>query len=683
MKDPDQKAPEGGHPPIDLLTVDVWDTVLRRRCHPDAVKLHLARYLLLTYREAIDPSYREVSELLKLRQKAEGLLGQETQKKGFDDEYHHQEVYGLWLDLIGLKALPDRLHLIDQLSSLEWEQEKWVSYVDSGIEDEIASRPAKEVAFLSDFYWSGDTLRRLLDHHQVGHWFSSGHVSCDIGLNKRSGRLYPHIHAHYDVLPQKHLHMGDNPHADIHAAKAFGIGTHHYLPEKAHAERLQRERLFHDREALIEGIVEGFPRDIPSETRSQEAFRFGQQWSTLFVGFVLEVMERGIRDGVEAIYFLTREGEFFLKIYQGLQEGNALGFETKPAHLLHVSRLATFSASLESFSIKEMMRLWSLYSVQSMAALLKSLGLDLETFEALIKKHGMDPKEPITYPWLHEGVKAFFEDPEVLNLIGPLLSQKKASLLDYLQSRGIDSESQKIGIVDIGWRGTIQDNLALTLPHVGFEGYYLGLNGFLNEQPRNAQKTAFGPDARDPDFKGDLLHHVAPLEMLSNASSGSVVAYQKGDEGVEVVTLKDEAENQVHEAFVADFQRGVLSTVSEWAHQIRTHTLMAEEMKASSMRVWREMIGSPPTFLGEAYFQLNHNETFGVGGFIDKGQFIRTQDVWLAFIHRPSRLRLVQSLNQVGWLEGLLARRDLGLFFSLSLKLFLKVTGYKERLLRG
>jgi hypothetical protein len=150
-----------------------------------------------------------------------------------------------------------------------------------------------------------------------------------------------------------------------------------------------------------------------------------------------------------------------------------------------------------------------------------------------------------------------------------------------------------------------------------------------------------------------------------------------------VVTLKDEAENQVHEAFVADFQRGVLSTVSEWAHQIRTHTLMAEEMKASSMRVWREMIGSPPAFLGEAYFQLNHNETFGVGGFIDKGQFIRTQDIWLAFIHRPSRLRLVQSLNQVGWLEGLLARRDLGLFFSLSLKLFLKVTGYKERLLRG
>jgi FMN phosphatase YigB (HAD superfamily) len=686
MKDRHSPKRSGHRPTVDLLTVDIWDTVLRRQCHPDAVKLHLARFLLLTHRDQIDPSCRGVWALLRLRQEAERAIGEAAKEKGLDDEYHHQEVYGLWLDLMGMKAIShgfsNRLHLIDRLSSLEWAQEKWVSYVDSEIEDEIALIPAKEVAFLSDFYWSGDALRRLLDHHQVGHWFSSGHVSCDVGLNKRSGRLYPHIHAHYDVLPEKHVHVGDNPHADIHAAKAHGIQTQHYLPEKAHAKRLHLEETFSDRRGFIRGVSERLTGDVPPACRSPEAYRYGQRWSILFVGFVLEVMERGILDQVDALYFLTREGEFFLKIYQGLQEGNALGFEAKPAHLLEVSRLATFAASLDAFSIQEMMRLWSLYSVQSMAALLKSLGLDLETFSALIEKHGLDPQEPMTYPWLHDGVKAFFEDPEVAAVMGPLLSQKKALLLLYLKSRGFDEGAQRVGIVDIGWRGTIQDNLAKTLPTVDFEGYYLGLNGFLNEQPKNTRKSAFGPDAREPDFSGALLQQVALLEMLTNASSGSVVAYRMGDQGVEVVTLKDEGEHQVHEAFVVDFQRGVLATVPEWAHQIRVHALMAEEIKAPAMAMWQEMIQSPPPFLGEAYFKLHHNETFGVGGFVDKGRVITTREVWAALFHRPSRLRLVQSLNQIGWLEGLLARRDLGIIFILSLKLFLAVSGYKERLLR-
>ena len=687
MKDRHSPKRSGHHPPVDLLTVDIWDTVLRRHCHPDAVKLHVARFLLLTHGDQIDSSCRGVWALLRLRQEAERAIGAAAKEKGLDDEYHHQEVYGLWLDLMGMKAIsdgvPDRLHLIDRLSSLEWEQEKWVSYVDSEIEEQLALIPAKEVAFLSDFYWGGDTLRRLLDHHQVGHWFSSGHVSCDVGLNKRSGRLYPHIHAHYNVLPEKHLHVGDNPHADIHAAKAHGIKTHHYLPRKAHAERLEREQLFYDREGLMRLIVETLSSDTPSETRSLEAYRTGQRWSMLFVGFVLEVMERGMRDGVETLYFLTREGEFFLKIYQGLQEGNALGFETKPAHLLHVSRLATFAASLESFSIKEMMRLWSLYSVQSMAALLKSLGLDLETVSTLIEKHGLDPQEPITYPWLHDGVRAFFEDPEVAAIIDPLLHQKKARLLDYLKSRGLDGGARRVGIVDIGWRGTIQDNLAKTLPTVDFEGYYLGLNGFLNEQPKNTRKSAFGPDAREPDVSGDLLQQVALLEMLTNSSSGSVIDYRLDGDGVRVVSLKDEGEQEVHEAFIVDFQRGVLATVPEWANQVRTHGLTAAEMKVPSMAIWREMIQSPPAFLGAAYFKLNHNETFGVGGFVDKGRLMRTRDIWAAFFHRPSRLQLVQSLNEIGWLEGLLARRDLGVVFTLSLKLFVTVSGYKERLLRN
>jgi hypothetical protein len=47
--------------------------------------------------------------------------------------------------------------------------------------------------------------------------------------------------------------------------------------------------------------------------------------------------------------------------------------------------------------------------------------------------------------------------------------------------------------VDIGWRGTIQDNLAHVLPEKTLFGHYLGLARVLNEQPVNCRSTPSAP----------------------------------------------------------------------------------------------------------------------------------------------------------------------------------------------
>ena len=87
----------------ELLTVDVWDTLLRRRCHPDGVKLHVCRYLLLKWGDRLDPVCRDPWILLRLRQQAEKEIGDEKQAQGFDDEYGHLDVYRRWLDLAGFE----------------------------------------------------------------------------------------------------------------------------------------------------------------------------------------------------------------------------------------------------------------------------------------------------------------------------------------------------------------------------------------------------------------------------------------------------------------------------------------------------------------------------------------------------------------------------------------------------
>ncbi|MGB4782617.1 hypothetical protein, partial [Candidatus Methylomirabilis sp.] len=52
-------AEAGGTSEYHLMTVDVWDTLLRRRCHPDAVKLHVCCWLLRCHGRRLPPEYRD------------------------------------------------------------------------------------------------------------------------------------------------------------------------------------------------------------------------------------------------------------------------------------------------------------------------------------------------------------------------------------------------------------------------------------------------------------------------------------------------------------------------------------------------------------------------------------------------------------------------------------------------
>ena len=61
-----------------LFTIDVWDTILRRNCHPDEVKLFTARALLLVHGSKLRPEVRDATALLHARQLAEHDLGRES-----------------------------------------------------------------------------------------------------------------------------------------------------------------------------------------------------------------------------------------------------------------------------------------------------------------------------------------------------------------------------------------------------------------------------------------------------------------------------------------------------------------------------------------------------------------------------------------------------------------------------
>ena len=650
----------------ELRTLDVWDTLLRRRTHPDCSKLASARALALRLAPDLKKNYLDYHAIFRERCMIEG----EYAKRGPDGEYTLAEVMAELITRIvdNKRAIAIETER-DYILQYEFEFEIQNTYPDPHIRQFIESYPAKKTLYLSDFYMPAADIQRLLDWHGVQAIAASGISSCDVGLNKRSGRLFRHVHEVYDVEPKDHVHIGDNAHADVKIPKTIGIDSVLFQPDDEHGKREEREKLYQSRDYLFRHITEQacatFPPDVEKLTAYQQAaWKLGLNAGPLVIGFVLYIAEQSLKDKVEKLYFFTREGEFYLQVWKALFPDNKLAGQALPAaDTLEVSRLATFCASLRDVSTDELMRVWNLYSTQSLHTLFITLAIDPEICRPLCEEHGINMDEDIVHPWKDAGVQALFKDVRFRDILQNVITQKKNILEAYLHQHGCTVTQKRIGIVDIGWRGTIQDNLSYLLPDTQIFGYYMGLQAFLNVQPDNCIKSAFGPDANRSHRDVDLLDAVSLLEMLCNAPSGSVLGYQKDENGkVRAVRIKDDEENKAFYDFVLFFQQALLQTAGLWREYIDRYVVSSEDLRDHACVIWRNFLSGKNGNLMAVYESLNHNETFGVGKFIKQSNLPEVRDVVRAVFHKKDRQKFIQFLRHNQLVTAISGRSDIGHF---------------------
>lgn len=615
-----------------LLTVDVWDTILRRRCHPDEVKLFVARALLLAHAEQIQPHLRTPMALFHLRQYCEHVIGQESVAMGLDDEYRLDAVLARCVTYAMPTASPAAVETIARwLLELELAQEHRVTDADPNVAKLLeAAGPTRKIA-LSDFYFDAADLRALLKAKVPHIAFDDVVTSADVGLNKRSGRLFRYIVDRERITPAQISHIGDNEHADVAVPAAQGIHAVHYLPHHETAVRAGHRNRWAVR-ATPAALTHALRGEIARNVRAprgmsidqQEMFYFGARCAPLYVGLVLRAIEEALTRKVPTVHYFTREGVFFRQVHDAIADAapgkSLLGVPLPASEILEVSRLATFCASLREVTAKEFMRMWNLYSTQSIGGLLASLDIPEIAVRPILEFHSIDPTEQIQYPWLDARVQGLLADRRFTGTILRARSQRRAVLHRYLASHGfVDDGAPKV-IVDIGWRGTIQDNLAHACPGSFISGIYLGMHRVLNEQPANVAKSAYACDAAlDPVHAGLLLEHVQPLEVLSNSPDGSVRGYRPTEGGIEVERAFDAGETAMWENAVQHFQRGVLAAVPVIVRWIRDYAFSAADLQPMATAAVRDIMAMPPMALCREFYRLRHNETFGLGSFVEMG----------------------------------------------------------------
>ena len=617
-----------------IISFDIWDTIIKRKCHPEEVKLATARYIVLKYNYELKDEYKNIYEILKERDEIEAEECKKNKEKGFDDECRILDVF----KILEKEIFNKDMNIEEELLREEIEQEKRVIYINPDILPIFEKYKDLKMYCISDFYMGAEALKELLDYLKIPAKIEKIYSSADYLLNKRTGNLYKKAEEELGVKPEDHIHVGDNQYSDIEVANNLGIETikttkteFDFVPEKG--------RKFNFDLSCVKK---------EEKTKEDKIFNTGLELAPLLYFFGYSIVEYAIKNKINKVYYATREGETFIKIHEIIKENNPFGVELPESDIIEVSRMGTFSASLKEFSIPELLRLWSQYRTQSMKALFKTLAIDIEPYKKYLEKYDLKPEENIIDPWFDLRVQKLCADREFTDKIQVELDRKRSELLEYFEKqKKITNNEEPMFMVDIGWRGTIQDNLAHIFTNKEIGGYYLTLYDYYNLQPKNTYKISFIDDKNIRN--NEVASMITLLEWIYNPGTGSVTGYK---DGKAIRRAKDE-ETKIVSEYIKPMQEGMLAGAKVINEYMKYHPYEAEETKQCVYELIRKTKTNPSKELIEAYYSMVFNDTFGTAEYVEK-------DDKLTPLQKLNIFKCRNILRKESWKEAFIVYNNLG-----------------------
>ncbi len=617
-----------------IISFDIWDTIIKRKCHPEETKLATARYIVLKYNNELKDEYKNIYEILKRRDEIEAEECKKNKEKGFDEECRILDVF----KILEKEIFNKEMNIEEELLREEIEAEKRVIFINPEILPIFEKYKDLKMYCISDFYMSAENLKELLDYLNIPVKIEKIYSSADYLLNKRTGNLYKKAEEELGIKTEDHIHVGDNQYSDIEMANSLGIETikttkteFDFVPEKG--------RKFNFDLSCVKK---------EEDSKEDRIFNTGVDLAPLLYFFGYSIIEYAIKNKIPTVYYATREGETFIKIHELIKENNPFGVKLPSSDIIEVSRMGTFSASLKEFSILELLRLWSQYREQSMKALFKTLAIDIKPYQKYMDKYDIDIEEKILCPWFDARVQELCLDKEFTEQVNKEIKRKREEILEYFEkSKGIVNDAKPMFMVDIGWRGTIQDNLAYIFTNKKIGGYYLTLYDFYNIQPKNTYKLSFIDDKNIRD--NEVASMITLLEWIYNPGTGSVTGYK---DGKAIRKAKDE-ETKIVKEYIKPMQEGMLEGAKVINEYMKYHPYEAEETKQYVYELIRKTKINPSKELIEAYYSMVFNDTFGTAEYVEK-------DDKLTFMQKLNIFKCRNMLRDETWKEAFIVYNNLG-----------------------
>ncbi len=441
----------------------------------------------------------------------------------------------------------------------------------------------KTILFISDTYLPEIHIAKILK--QAGYQgYDRLFISCEVGTNKASGKLFDRVLHELNLAPQDILHMGDNPYSDIKQAARKGFHTYQ-LPRPAdylNASRYNREKYKKycfratASESLFRGIQKNYliNRGKNGHVQSPLSYDIGYQvLGPLCYGFIRWIIQHSEEKNIKHLYFIAREGWFLKKVFDEIKSITKTDIES---HYFYGSRRALFFPLLSENVSEYLLSFIMSKKTVKLRKYLDLLGLEV-SLESL-KKFGFNSKDDLIHPYSNprhkQRLKNLFDSES--EQLKRLAQTEKANYLEYLQQVEMLSNNP-IGLVDSGWFGNGQRKLQQLIeplnPDVNLFGFYLALYNPQKKGKNNFNETSkgYGYLYHFNHFNDNIeafLEISRIIEVLLSAPAESLKNFSKKNGKIYPVFMKENPNPELHPT-ITEIHAGALHFVRDFANSPR------------------------------------------------------------------------------------------------------------------
>ncbi len=584
-------------PACHTISFDIFDTLLVRRVHdPDLLKDATCRFIASRTASSDSPVRAETicawrDEIEARHRLRNGLLAP-------DREARYPDFMRELLARVFGSAAPE--DLLEEVTAFELEVEASMLVPRAPWRDLLAGlrRAGKRVLAVSDIYLPSPHLRVLLDKTGLLNSVDRVYSSADHLRAKASGSAFAALIEADGLSPRGWLHIGDNPISDGVRPAALGIQSlvlrdaqelKRKLIGRACWKAARRRDVWKGR--LVQQLMLPLEAEaVPRSERYETGFHF---FGPLYGAFIHHVAEQARARGLSRLYFLSREGRLFMDIWERLAPALFPRGGLPEAHYLHVSRMALAPAVCGRLGLTDDLALIAFLprGNRDMRDLARICGFPLEAALPHARRYGLEADTPLSGHYAgglagRERLRTLLRDDEFQSAIREACRSNNDGLMHYLESERFFG-SGAVGIVDIGWLGTIQRFL-----HDASAGRAdcPTLHGFLfaatrgiafPTTPANAIEGWFHDGVRRPGASAAALYYLELFEESCRAAHPGLMAYERTPAGFALLhRAKDDPAwlaEQRQSAHYAELQQGVRDAASRYAAALRvTHFTPAQ-----------------------------------------------------------------------------------------------------------
>ncbi len=601
----------------EIYCFDYFDTVACRNVEPEYVKK-------LWCRELKDFFCTQISagRLYEYRRAFEADLCRMNQRRGKDLEFQYRELLKRMYRVICSRklhtdsdsmtdlenALVSTEEFVKKAEEIELNIECRVQTICEDVVSEIIRLKTlgKKIICISDFYASVQFFHELFAYHKIDGLFDEIYISSEYLQTKHSGRLYKHVLWKQGGGPERFLMTGDNPYSDIKMAQAQGIDG--YLADRSRRKAYYNK--FHGRHAGRGYVQKGLQAVYKGCSRCN----FEDITFSLYC-FIYKLYAALQQRNIKNVFFLSREGEFLKRLFDAYQKRRIRRKELMiKSHYLMVSRKSTYMASLKPIQEEKFEIIFRQYADISMYDFLSSLGFSLDIQEEIGRRIGADLYQKQTGFKQSDVYAAMTADKFFLEHYEKRRVEQKENFAEYLDSFGIDFKKDGLCLVDVGWKGTIQDNIfEFFTEKVNVLGLYIGLvsTGIIHDKNKK-EGLLFTSMSKPSKYFYVYDENRSLFEVILAASHGSADQYQKTEQGIAAETFWKEEEKKLFQNVIAPMQKHIAYCFKRVDTVLVRHCFEERELLDVAARIHARLVFLPAREQMELFYKIYHYENFGV-----------------------------------------------------------------------